>query len=177
MENIEFNILNSENDIIEYEKAMYKSYSEKTPESLEMPELYEILDNCRMRPRGIDYKDLITYELKINDKIVAGLKINRSKIIFLNKMGFNIEEIDGIENVEGINFFTLADDYKVLDFINIMEDFSKIFIDDMKKRGIKILYGICDSKIKIVFLRIGFEIIEERQIGKDQILLIKFQFK
>ncbi len=172
MVNKKFSILTDENEIIEYERACYRAFSTKASSDATIKKS-TIIDGDRLRPH-IPQEDLIQYALRIDDRIAAGLKIhiNIKNEFQTEKRGFAIEKRKN--TCEGLNFFALGEGFDPFEFFNIMEEFTAFIMNDLKNRlGMKSVYGTCHEKIKVVYLRAGFGIIDSKIIEGEKILLLK----
>ena len=92
MSNIEYCILKSEEEIIEYEKGLYKAFVERDPNSW-VSRNYEKIDNYRLRSKIIQYSDQDIFAAKYNKKIMAANSVNynMTKKLQLEEMGFSYD--------------------------------------------------------------------------------------
>ena len=177
--NYEFYILDTDdnNQIIEYEKKFYEAHIRKFPNSWAINNM-QIIDGCRLKP-NIPYDNLELIAVRVDGELIAGIKANFDKNNFqLYEMGFNINDNDKKRNTcEGMNFFALSDDYDQLEFFNLMETFSQYYMEQLEKKGIEVIYGTTRKRTKIIYLRMGFEIIDELDIEGEKQYLIRYNFK
>jgi hypothetical protein len=170
---IKYCILEQEKDLIEYEKKFYEACIKKGTDLWALENL-EIIDGCRLKP-FVPYKSLISIGLKIDDELTAGVRVNTDIDNFqLYKSGFTVKKEHGV--CEGMNFFALGDDYSPIEFFNVMESFLNDCMSNMKSMNIKKLYATCIDRIKIIYLRAGFKIIESRNIDGEPTHLIMYEF-
>ena len=155
MKNYEFCILTNDEDIIEYEKGLYDSYSQKDADGWIFNN-YEMIDNCRLKP-NIDYKDLVVYGYKDKNKLIAGAAINYNMAgtLQLEQMGFKIEKTDK-KFCEGLNLFATIDMSENL--MLTVGDFHDLIVKDIKNRGVEIVYGTCEDEIKGMYSIFGWDI-------------------
>ena len=169
----EWNELKTEAELIEYEKKFYEACTSKGTDRWALDNLL-VIDGCRLKP-FVPYDKLISIGLKINDELVSGVRVNTDVNNFqIYKAGF---KIDINENVcEGINFFTLADDFHPLEFFNIIEKFMNDCMSKIKYYGYKHIYASCIDKIKIIYIRAGFKIMDSKIINGELAHLIRYDF-
>jgi|GEM_PF-1695885 len=177
MKDYEFSILTNEKDIIEYEKKMYSVYQKKNPDSWVLKH-GEIIDNCRLRPK-IEYDKLIIYQGKYKGELFAGVKANFDHLNFqFERMGFVIPKEDKNKKIcEGINYFILDNISDQNLIFNLSERFSIDFLKNIKEKGFQIKFGTCLKKIKIIYLRMGYNFIDQKEINNNTQIFIKFDFE
>ena len=104
----EFYILdtNSENDIVEYEKGLFKAFLKRSPGGW-VSKHYTVIDNSRFRPKELSYIDLKVYGAKKNHVLIAASAVNfNNKNCFYEKKGFKIpEDNKNMKIVEGLNMY------------------------------------------------------------------------
>ena len=172
--NYEFCILDNENELKEYEKALFEAYSKKAPEDLKY---FDIIDECRLRPK-ITYDKMIVYAGKYEGKIFTGTKIciDEKKYQFKD-LGFDIPEEDKQKkHCEGINYFIVDNIFKPEIIYNFSEKFANDYLKDVKKKGFQIKYGTCIKRLKIIYLRMGYSFIGEKVIDNNLIYFTKYDF-
>jgi len=174
MSKYEFCILTDDNDIIEYEKGLYQSYSQKDSDGWIFNN-YKIIDNCRLQP-NINYNDLVVYGYKDNDRLIAGSAINynMNSKMQLEEMGFKIENKEK-KFCEGINLFATVDMTENL--MLVVGDFHDMIVRDIKKRGVDFIYGTCEDKIKGMYSIFGWDILYSIELKNVKEFLMIFDIK
>lgn len=165
--------LNNETDIIEYEKGLYNAFITKSPDGW-ISNYYLKVGNDRLRHPVLDFKDQAITVIRKNDKIIAASaqNINHQKYLELEKKGFSILEKDrGSRIADGLNSFVTDGEIPSDQFIDIYGSYTEFMLEDLKSRGITILYGTIYRKLKALFSMMGFETIEKLDVNGKKMYL------
>lgn len=148
--------IDNEEDVIEFEKALYKEFMERNPDSW-ITKNYIKIDNCRFKI-PMDYNDLGIYVVKKKKIIMSvALNFNMNITLLLEKKGFTNLYKDN-ETAEGILFFSVQSELKRLNFFKIAEN---LFImakkDYTKKKLIKRIFLTCTKEFLNLYKLMNFQ--------------------
>ncbi len=148
-------------DYIEFEKGIFDSFSKRNPSNW-ITRNYEFIDGCRYKPK-IDYKDQRVYLVKENTKLIAGFSVNLNlnQRTQLEDIGFELESSERVESsCEALILFTLRNTN--ISPFEVMLTSREYIVDDMKKIGIKKIWGTCSHNLLNFYTKFGFELVEEK---------------
>lgn len=164
-----------EDEILEFEKALYKEFMERNPSSWIIKNYIKI-DDCRFKI-PMDYNDLGIYIVR-KDKIIMSLALNfnMNNTLQLEKKGFtNLYKND--ETAEGLLFFSVQSELKRLNFFEIANN---LFImakkDYTKKKPVKRIFITCSEKYLKMYDLMDFQPILKiiMDDGEEKFLLCCF---
>ena len=155
--NLQFLILESNDDLKEFEENIYYNFVERHPDKYIINEYF--IEDKKARPK-IPYSDLIIYAVKKNNKIIAGIALNKNMEIMQVKdisKDFNLpisaKCIEGIilfiNDKTGENPFELA-----FNFRNEYESY-------LSKLGYECYIATCNKEKLKLYLKTGGELIGE----------------
>lgn len=167
--NLTSSIIEKQNDIIEYEKALYRNFKTNYPEYAE--EFFSEIGGDRLQPL-VPYEDQLIYGVyKDGDLICAGSYcINLQKELEIEKMGFKIEKAENV--CEGLHFYSEATQKAEFN-LEIYRTMALKSFKELLNRGINTIYSSCDRKRLIMYKFIGFEVIDEIEYTGETEYLIK----
>ena len=173
MPDYEYCILKSENEIFQYEKALYHSFKFKYPEYV--AEMYDEIEADRLRSKSIPYSSQVIYAIKNNDELIScsAVCVNPKQKFEIELMGFKFEKTD--KHCEGINFFSIKKfANQKISGMKIYSGFRKFIFADLKKRGFNFLLSSCDEKTKNFYLTSGAKLIDKLTIFNQTEYLLKY---
>ena len=177
MTDYKFCILKDNNEIIEYEKGLYKAYTKLT-QSDWRKDNYKIIDGCRYKC-NIPYSEQLIYAIKQNNKIMMALSvkvINTNDKMIIEKLGFSIDLEDKMKKIcEGLDFYSFI--RLGLACFVLYTKFFNFFINDLKEKGFKVFYGTCEEKLKLFYKEIGFKFIDNIYLNGKKEYLLKIDFE
>ena len=167
--------INNEEEVVEFEKTLYKEFMERNPDSW-VSKNYIRIDDCRFRI-PMNYKDLGIYVAKNNNKIIMGiaLNFNMKTTLLLEKKGFkNINKDD--ETAEGLLFFSVQSELYGLNFFEIVEHLLIMAKENfIKEKIIKKIFAVCTKEFLNMYQLMNFKPIKKIKIdGKEKYLLCCF---
>lgn len=175
MPKYEFIEIKNEEDIIDHEKLLYDAFINRSPDDWILNH-YERIDNCRLKA-PYPYSDLLVFGVR-KDKILAAtlaVNLNTKNKMQLEEEGFDRDKIDITSNfAEGLTFCTTGKNFTIDDW-NAFEDGMKFFINEFKKHDLQKIYGTCIERLKIFYLKLGFQIIEKKETEFGNVLLLELK--
>ncbi|OHD14910.1 MAG: hypothetical protein A2086_02390 [Spirochaetes bacterium GWD1_27_9] len=158
MGNLELCILQTEEELIEFEKGLYEEFVEKEPNSW-IVKNYEHIDGCRLKST-IPYEYQKIYAVKKDGKIImaAALNMNNKIRLKIEEMGFTLtEEQKNINFCEGLSLYIVKDCKENPFDLDI--SLKKFYMEDLKKLGKTAIYGVCADKLLKLYLKFNFKIL------------------
>jgi hypothetical protein len=176
---IDFEFLKDENSIkdegalTEFEKLLYKSFSENSPNGW-LIKNYKTIDNSRLLPT-VPYEDVFIFVAKKDGQIVAGISgtLNMNNELQLEKMGFDVDKHTN-PFCEGLNFY-ISDDLGE-GFLKVLGGFLDRIVTELKLRNIDCIYSTCSKKLRNMYMMFDFEILDSRDLDGDEEFLIRYRF-
>ena len=165
---------NNEDELIEYEKELFDSFSKLDPDGWVMNN-YQIINGNRLRSKTLTYEDIEVYLVKNYCKILIGSSVNYNvnKKLQLEIMGFYLDK--KIKNFcEGLIFFT-TEQAKNHDFLKISTNLFEFIKKKLLKKNIKTVYGTCSRKLKAMYSLLGYEVIDKLVVNNEKKLLMKLE--
>lgn len=165
--------LSNEKNIIDYEKGLYKAFITKSPDGW-ISNYYQKIGEDRLRHPLLDYEDQTITVIRKNGRIIAGSSqnINPRKYLELEQKGFSILEEDKELNIaDGLNSFVTDGEIPPEQFIDIYGGFAEFMIEDLKSKGITVLYGTIYRALKALFSMMGFETILKLDVNGKKMYL------
>lgn len=176
MIDLEYSLLNyhSESEVLEYERKLYEVFYEKYHSNEELYKRIWILSNNRIRSRLFEYSNHLIYVAKSDSEIAWSLAVNinsNSKMQF-EEMGFPISEYERNQEIgEVLTLFTMKN-YRINPFIVTSDFINKFCFGDLHRRGIKKVYTTCSKTHLKLYLKMGFELKEQKVVlGEDKFLI------
>lgn len=172
MDGIEFRKLETEEEIIEYEKRLYEAFKTKHPDNWIFSH-YEIIDNCRIRPRNIPRRDQVFYAAVKNGKILAGICGNRNSgaPLQLEEMGFTIDRT-GPKFIEGLNLY--AAENLGFDAISVFQQIFSFAAVLLRADEVKQIYSTCSAHLLKMYKFFGYESVDCKVLDGVEKHLIKY---
>lgn len=173
---IKYEILDSRNkeDVIEYEKGLYRAFTTKNPAS-EHIKNWELVGNDRYRSK-LPYQDLTIYLIRVEDKIAGGAAINFNPEhkFEVENFGFTLSpQIRNMKIADGLSLYIL-EEYIDTNFMAVFNDLCDFILLDLKKKKIDYWYGNSIKKTKALYILMGFEVVDN--MGDDK-YLIRYDIK
>ncbi len=93
--------METEDDIVMYEKLLYEMFSKKNPTN-GIFQSYQLIDGCRLRSRTVPIADQVFCIATENDAIVAGMSGNLkcSGRLQLEDIGFSVALTESIIHIQ-----------------------------------------------------------------------------
>lgn len=173
MNKFTFCVLKCEKDIIEHEKLLYDAFVKRSLPGW-IYNNYKKIDGNRLQA-PFSYEDQLIIGLKNEEKLILSLafNLNINKKMQLEYIGFSRNKIDTSKKIaEGMTFCTVGGNVPV-EYFDLFEEFNNNLNNELKKNNIEEIYGTSSEKLKIFYLRIGFEIIDELKGEHEKELLLK----
>lgn len=167
--NITVSLVEKKEDIIEYEKALYRNFKPIYPEYAE--EFFTEIDGIRLKPLT-PYEDQLIYGVYRDKELISAGSycIKLQKDFEIEKMGF---KIDKTENVcEGLHFYSEITQKAEFN-LEIYRSLAFKSFKDLLSRGINTIYSSCTKNRLIMYKFIGFEIIDKIEYTGETEYLIK----
>lgn len=176
MSDYEFKMIdNSDKQQVEmFEKAFYRVFHEQKSDSWSEKH-YVVNESTKCISHSmLSLDDMSLYVIVKDDKLLGGAAVNLStkKVVTFSDMGVNILPSDLDSNVaEALNLFLFEEVGK--DFFKLFMLFSGFIFSDLKKKGIKHLYGKCPEKLISMYGLVGFEEVEMFTFKEASLCLVK----
>jgi hypothetical protein len=172
MNNLIFCILKTEEDLLEYEKAVFENFTKRNP-NYWITKNYKKIESNRLQSR-IPYEDQIVYGVKSGNKLIAGGSINKNitRKMQLEDVGFILSNENKKDNIcEALLLFIYESiEYNVF---TVALGLRNYLINDLYNRGYKCVYGVCSENKKLFYTKFRFYVIEEKILNNEKKYLIK----
>ena len=167
---IEYRLLSTESDFIEYEECLYSAFIKKDPKGW-LSTNYKIIDGNRFRS-DIPYEDQKIFGAYKNGLLIAAISgnLNMNSKLELEKMGFNINKNENV--CEGLNLF--INENLGIETFDIIKNFMNFIFTKAKELSIKKIYLTCSNKLMRMYSLYGFR--KEYSLiinDKEEYLMVK----
>lgn len=168
---IKYLILKEEEDIIQFEKGLYNAFIIKTNSNW-IKYNYEIINNCRLKPKR-PYSEIVIYGIKNEGKIIGAcsynLNIGNSDI---EKMGFNIKKLKLNYACESLNLF-IDEVVNGEEYQKSAKKFFNYIHSDLADRNFERAYITCQENLELYHKAFGFTKIDSIILnGTKEILMV-----
>jgi hypothetical protein len=167
LHNIELLDKNDPASIHEYEHALYRAFSKSYIKTLHY--IWDIDHIGKKIKTKVTYHGQEIFVIKMGEKIIAAIAINHgiNDLFQLEMMGFKFDKSNNV--CEVLHIFNL---YDATEGITIMKSLSTYVLNNLKLRGIKLIYGTCSEKRLRSYKFIGFNTINQHHFnGENKYLL------
>ena len=167
--NYEYLVLQNRSDIIEYEKLLFKSFTDSKYTTGWVAQNYIQEDEHRIRP-CIAYDRQKIYAIKENSTVVAALSVNLNLAEYsqVEHLGFNHIPNKSEKSAEVLNFISHKP-VSLRVYKNILQN---LMYEDLRTMNINTVYASCSSVMLNAYKRFfDFSVVEFLQ-EKDEYLLI-----
>jgi len=175
MSQYDYYVINKEEELIEFEKGLYKTFSKISPDGWLMKN-YQIIDNCRLRSY-IPYDNLVIYKLLENNYVYGYVAVNVSytdKTQF-EKMGFKVADEDKDKRIaDGLSMYEVENS-KSKDSFKALLKFTDLFIEDLKRRNFDLLYIVCAENLRAMYTILGYDEIDSINLNNKKAFLFKLK--
>ncbi|MBE9048358.1 hypothetical protein IQ255_28890 [Pleurocapsales cyanobacterium LEGE 10410] len=166
-------LLKSETEIIEYERALYREFTRKNPHNW-LCRNYLLIDGDRYRA-SIPYSNQSIYGIYRGTELISAVAIgfNTGCQMQFEAVGFSLEpELTNCNYCEVLTFFIAQDKHH--NYFQIIKHLKQVVITDLKARNIAFGLANCTKNLLPLYLRMGWNIIEQKTLEKKTKYLIKF---
>ena len=174
--NLEYRLLQSETEIAEYERALYREFTRKNPHNW-LCRNYLLIENNRYRS-PISYSTQSVYGIYQRGKLKSAVAINfdSSSQMQFEAVGFNFdrESVDG-NFCEILTFFICQDEDSNANYFTIIACFKRFIMAELKNKNISFALANCTHNLLPLYLKTGWTIMSQRIIGSLKKYLIKYE--
>lgn len=150
------------NELIEYEKCMYKAFFEKAQkDNFWVKEKYIVNEQEKRLRINLPYNQIIIFCVKKNDKLIAARSINTN----INNSQLKQMKLDNFIDIshqekscEALHLFCLEDN---LESVKIIIGLNKYVTNYLYNSGFLYLYGVCLKKYLKLYLSMKMKIKKE----------------
>lgn|GEM_PF-2589149 len=166
--------LNNSSDIIEFEKLLYKAFTEKTKSKFRQDK-YKVINGDRYRCY-ISYDEQSIFAIKRDGKIQCAISVRTAitgKMI-IEEIGFKILEQDKNRKIcEGIDFYNFIQ--FSIDMYEVLPKFLDYVLVEIKKKGNEVFYGSCEDRLKLLYRESNFEFIDSIDLNGTKEHLLRLE--
>lgn len=166
-------LLNSEAEIVEYERALYREFTRKNPDNW-LCRNYLLIDKNRYRC-SIPYSSQSIYGMYRETELISAVAVNfdTAHQMQFEAVGFSLEP--GLTNCnycEVLTFFISQG--KQYNYFKMIEHLKQVVITDLKARNIAFGLANCTKNLLPLYLRMGWSVIDQKKLENKTKYLIKF---
>ena len=161
----------NENNIILYEKSLYRAFSNTYIKTLDR--IWHIDNKSRRISTAVPYdtQQILVVKLNGSGKFIAGLSINYStNMMQLEQMGFKVDESKS-KICEVLYMFSLADYIGGLSPIQVL---SSKLLEIISEKGIQYIYSTCSLRRLRAYTLIGFKKIDSLIFQGEEKFLLEY---
>ena len=171
---LQYRILKSAAEIIEYEQLLYKEFSQNNLRSWENRHYLEI-DGSRYRS-PVPYSDQSIYEVYEDSRLISAIAINfnTEQRTQLEEVGFRLKRnaID-CHYCEALNFF--CDRHKHHHSFEVLRNLRIFLTNDLKAKNISFVLSTCSLSVIHLYRRFGWSIVTKKIINRRIKYLIQLE--
>ncbi len=154
MEPIHVRLLETDEEIITYEKLLFEMFSQKNPSNI-IFDCFDTIDGCRLRSKIVPLSDQVYCVAEQNDVILAGMSgnVNCSGPLQLEYVGFSVDR-NGPKFMEGLAFFAARD--LGVSIVPVFDTLISFIGARLKDLQVDRIYSTCSQSLLRMYEHFGF---------------------